>query len=120
MANRTFIDELLATIDRKDARAFAAFLTPEATFRFGNNPAVVGRDAIEAAVGTFFKAIQGVSHSLEKQWSLPDAAICIGVVTYTRHDGTTLQVPFANVLKLRPGGIHDYRIYTDNSALFAA
>jgi hypothetical protein len=51
---------------------------------------------------------------------LPDAAICIGVVTYTRHDGSTLQVPFANVMKLRPGGIHDYRIFTDNSALFAA
>jgi uncharacterized protein (TIGR02246 family) len=120
MANHTFINDLLAAIDRKDANAFAAFLTPDATFRFGNNPAVVGREAIEAAVGAFFKAIQSVSHDLQSQWSLPDAAICIGVVTYTRHDGSTLQVPFANVLKLGPGGIHDYLIFADNSALFAA
>jgi ketosteroid isomerase-like protein len=120
MASHTFIDDLLAAIDRKDAKAFAGFLTPDATFRFGNNPAVAGRDAIEAAVGDFFEAIKRVSHDLENQWSLPDAAICTGLVTYTRHDGSILQVPFANVMKLRPGGIHDYLICVDNSALFAA
>jgi ketosteroid isomerase-like protein len=120
MANHTFVNDLLAAIDRKDLKAFAGFLTPDARFRFGNNAAVVGREAIETAVGAFFQAIQKVSHALENQWSLPDAAICVGLVTYTRHDGSTLQVPFANVMKLRPGGIHDYLIFTDNSALFAA
>jgi ketosteroid isomerase-like protein len=120
MADHTFINDLLAAIDRKDARAFAAFLTVDASFRFGNNPVVAGRDAIEAAAGGFFKAIKSVSHYLENQWSLPDAAICTGLVTYTRHDGSTLQVPFANVMKLRAGGIHDYLIFTDNSALFTA
>lgn len=119
MADHTLINDLLAAIDRKDAKAFAAFLTPDASFRFANNAAVVGREAIEAAVGAFFEAIQKVSHDLENQWSLPNTAICMGVVTYTRHDGSALQVPFANILKLRPGGIHDYRIFTDNSALFA-
>jgi ketosteroid isomerase-like protein len=120
MADHTFINDLLASIDRKDVQAFTAFLTPDASFRFGNNAAVVGREAIEAAVAAFFRAIQKVSHDLENQWSLPDTAICMGVVTYTRHDGSTLKVPFANVMKLRPSGIHDYRIFTDNSALFAA
>jgi ketosteroid isomerase-like protein len=119
MASHTLIEALLATIDRKDAQAFAAFLTPDASFRFGNNPTVAGRDAIEAAVAGFFKAIKSVSHDLEDKWSLPRVAICTGMVIYTRHDGSRLQVPFANVMKLRPDGIHDYRIFTDNSALFA-
>ena len=119
MTDQTFITDLLAAIDRKDARAFVAFLTPDATFCFGNNPTIAGRAAIEAAVEGFFKAIKAVSHCLENQWALPDAAICTGVVTYTRHDGSTLRVPFANVMKLRASGIHDYLIFTDNSALFA-
>lgn len=119
MGNDTFISDLLATIDRKDAKAFAAFLTPDASFRFGNNPAVAGREAIEVVVTGFFEAIRSVSHQLEEQWLLPDTAICTGLVTYTRHDGSTLQVPFANVMKLRGGGIHDYLIFSDNSALFA-
>jgi ketosteroid isomerase-like protein len=120
MNNHTFIDDLLAVIDRKDAKAFAAFLTPDASFRFGNNPPVAGREAIEAVVAGFFKAIGSMRHELENQWLLPDAAICTGMVTYTRHDGSTLQVPFANVMKFRPAGIHDYLIFTDNSALFAS
>jgi uncharacterized protein (TIGR02246 family) len=119
MTDHTFINDLLAAIDRKDAAAFAAFLTPDANFCFGNNPAIAGRRAIETAVAAFFEAIKSVSHRLENQWSVPDAAICIGVVTYTRHDGSTLRVPFANVMKLRSGGICDYLIFTDNSALFA-
>jgi uncharacterized protein (TIGR02246 family) len=118
-ANHTFIADLLAAIDRRDAKAFAAFLTPDATFCFGNNPAVAGREAIEAVVAVFFKAIKSVSHRPQNQWLLPDAAICTGEVTYTRYDGSTLRVPFANVMKLRPGGIHEYQIFTDNSALFA-
>ena len=35
MAEHTFVNDLLAAIDRMDARAFAAFLTPDARFRFG-------------------------------------------------------------------------------------
>jgi len=120
MAEHTFVNDLLAAIDRMDARAFAAFLTPDARFRFGNSPEIAGREAVQAAVGGFFKALKGVSHSLEDQWSLPDVAICTGIVTYTRHDDSTLTVPFANVLRLRQGGIHDYQIFTDNSALFGA
>lgn len=120
MENEPFIRRLLATIDARDPKAFAGFLTSDAIFRFGNHPAVLGREAIEATVGDFFRAIKSVSHRLEEQWSLADVVICTGMVTYTRHDGSTLQVPFANILKLRPPGICDYRIFVDNSALFAA
>lgn len=119
MAKDEFIGRLLAAIDARDAQAFAAFLTSDASFRFGNHPAVRGREAIAATVGDFFRAIKTVSHRLEEQWSLPDVVVCTGMVTYTRHDGSTLEVPFANVLKVRADGIHDYRIFVDNSALFA-
>jgi len=119
MANDAFIRQLLATIDARDAKAFAGLLTSDAIFRFGNHPAVVGREVIEATVGGFFGALKSLSHHLEEQWSLPDVAICTGLVTYTRHDGSSLQVPFANILKLRRGAIYDYRIFVDNSALFA-
>jgi ketosteroid isomerase-like protein len=119
MAHDALIGQLLATIDARDAKAFAGFLTSDASFRFGNHPAVVGREAIEATVGDFFRAIKSLSHRLQEQWSLQDVVICTGLVTYVRHDGGTLQVPFANILKLRGGAICDYRIFVDNSALFA-
>jgi len=45
--------------------------------------------------------------------------VCEGEVTYTRRDGTKVTVPFANVFELRGPLISIYRIYIDNSPLFA-
>lgn len=113
------IDNLFAAIDRKDAAGFAGLLDADASFRFGNSEPVSGRDTITAVVAGFFSALQALSHRLEDRWILPDAAIVTGRVTYTRHDGSSLEVPFANVLKLRDGHIRRYLIFVDNSALFA-
>jgi uncharacterized protein (TIGR02246 family) len=114
-----WIDQLFAAIDSRDAQAFAAFLSPDARFCFGNQPPVRGREAIAEVVAQFFAALRGLRHRLEERWVLGDAAIVTGIVTYTRHDGSTLSVPFANVFKLREGMISDYRIFADASALFA-
>ena len=49
--------------------------------------------------------------------SLCGAEYLQGQVTYTRHDGSQLSVPFANIFKLRDGLIGEYRIFGDFSAL---
>ena len=116
--DRGWWEKVFAVIDAGDAAGFVGLLTPDAQFRFGNAPAVVGRDAIHAAVAAFFAAIAGSRHRLLNIWSGPSTAVCEGEVTYTRHDGSTLSVPFANVFDLRGGRIAAYRIYTDNSSLF--
>jgi limonene-1,2-epoxide hydrolase len=41
-------------------------------------------------------------------------------VIYTRHDGSVVTFPFANVFELRGEKIAAYRIYIDNSSLFAS
>jgi len=114
-----WLDELMRAIDARDAGAFAGFLTADASFRFGNYPAVLGREAIEAMVRGFFDSIGALSHQLNERWSIGEVTICTGAVTYTRRDGRMLTVPFANVFKRRAGRIHDYQIFVDNSALFA-
>lgn len=111
---------LFATIDARDARAFSALLTSDAEFRFGNSPVVSGTAGITAAVGGFFASIAGCRHALLRTWSGPDAVACEGTVTYTRHDGTAVTIPFANVFELSGSLIRSYRIYIDNSPLAAA
>ncbi len=119
MGNDTLIERLLATIDTRDANAFAGFLTSDASFRFGNHPAVLGREAIDGDCRGISSKRSEVSAIVSKiNGHCPMWSICTGLVTYTRHDGSTLQVPFANVLKLRRDAIYDYRIFVDNSALF--
>jgi ketosteroid isomerase-like protein len=111
---------LFAAIDAMDAAAFARYLTEDAVFQFGNVPAVRGRAAIEAFVAQFFSALAAVEHRLEAAWTQDGRTTCHGTVTYTRHDGSTLTVPFANVLYCEGGRVARYLIYIDNSALFGA
>jgi ketosteroid isomerase-like protein len=116
--DRAWWKRVFAVIDAGDAAGFVAFLTPDAQFRFGNVPAVVGHEAIRAAAAGFFAAIASSRHQLHGTWNGAATAVCEGEVTYTRHDGSTVSMPFANVFELRGEKIAAYRIYIDNSSLF--
>ncbi len=111
-------NSLFAVIDAGDAAGFAAFLTPDARFRFGKAETVVGADAIREAAAGFFAAIASSRHRLLHHWNGAATAVCEGEVAYTRHDGSVVTVPFANVFELRGDKIAAYRIYIDNSPLF--
>ena len=114
-----WIRDLFRCVDAKDCDGWLEFLAPDARFRFGNAAMVEGRGAIGEAVTAFFTSISALRHDLEDTWWHSDALICRGEVTYRRLDGSTLTVPFANVLKLDDKLIHDYRIYADTSELYS-
>ena len=119
MSRDEWVRALFRCVDAGDGDGWLEFLTPDACFRFGNAPAVKGSGAIRDAVSAFFASISGLHHDLADTWHLPDAVICRGDVTYTRLDGSTLTVPFVNVLKLDGSLIRDYLIYVDGSELYA-
>jgi ketosteroid isomerase-like protein len=111
---------LFGTIDAGDARGFCAYLTEDAIFRFGNAPAVRGRDAIESAVAEFFASIRRSRHQLGRVWSTAEAVALEGLVTYTRHDGSEVTLPFADTMVTRDDRVAEYRVYIDIAPLYAA
>ncbi len=117
--DRRWWRDLFDRIDAGDAHGFVNFMTPDAEFRFANAPAVMGRAAIAAAVGGFFSAIGSSRHEFFAIWNSVGTAGCEGEVTYSRHDGSVIAYPFANVFQLRAEKIASYHIYIDNSTLFA-
>jgi hypothetical protein len=117
--DRDWWERLFSTVDAGDAAGFVKFLTPDAKFQFGNAPLVVGAEAIGAAVAGFFAAIAASRHRLLGTWNGAASTVCEGEVTYTRHDGSVISFPFVNVFELRGKKIAVYRIYIDNSSLFA-
>ena len=118
MSETQWLDDLFATIDRKDADGFVAHLTEDGTFVFGNADPVRGRTAIRDLLAGFFGSIRGLRHDLREKWVVPGGAVVTGRVTYTRHDGSTLEVPFADVFRMRGHLVHDYLIYVDASKLY--
>lgn len=115
---REKIESLFKAIDKKDAAGFASFLAEGASFKFANAPAVVGRENIQKDVANFFSSIKGLRHKALKVYEAGDFLICEGEVTYIKHDGAELTIPFADILKIKAGLISDYRIYMDPSPLY--
>ena len=114
-----WIERLFASIDRKDAEGFSAFLTGDARFVFGNQPAVQGREAVRDAVAGFFESIAGLQHRIERVWEHSDSVVCHGEVTYRRLDGSSVTLPFADIFDLQDNLVSDYRIFMDVTPLFA-
>jgi limonene-1,2-epoxide hydrolase len=110
---------LFAAIDRQDAAAFVGYLADDAVFRFGSAPAVCGRDAIHAAVDGFFGTIAGCSHVVHNTISSGSTLVCEGDVTYTRHNGTEITLPFTDVFEYEGDQIAQYKIYLDVHPLYA-
>jgi len=112
------IKQLFQSIDHRDTDAFLAFLSDDVVFRFGNATPVKGKAEVDPVVQDFFDSINALHHDVVETWQQGDAAICHGTVTYTRHDASTLCVPFANIFRLKEDVIREYLIYVDISDLY--
>jgi hypothetical protein len=118
MRDQGWVTRLFHSIDNRDTATFLSFLTEDAVFRFGNWPPVAGKAAVSEVVGGFFQSIKALHHTILRTWELPETVICHGLATYTRHDESTLTVPFANVLELNGDQVKNYLIFADVSALY--
>jgi len=114
-----WLEQLFRTIDDNDADAFVQFMTPDCVYRFGSTAALEGHAAIREATVAFFATIDGLSHTLHRTWQDEDSVVCEGSVTYRRHDGSEVTVPFCNVFVMSDGLIHRYSIYADLNPLYA-
>ena len=122
MANKTtieqWVNEVFRSIDTKSCEHFTDFLTDDVHFRFGNMPTTLGKSAVAEQVRYFFDSIKSLKHQVNEFWSHDNSIICHGSVCYTRHDNSTLDVPFSNIFKLNDQKIREYLIFVDISKLY--
>jgi ketosteroid isomerase-like protein len=111
--------KLFASIDAMDTESFLGFIHDDCIFRFGSSPPVKGRDGIQASVNDFFSMFAALRHDLKRIVAGDEAIACEGEVTYTRHDGRVVTLPFCNIFETDSGLITIYRIYIDIGPLFA-
>jgi len=116
---QSLLKDLFAAIDAKDTAAFLQHLDEDATFRFGSSPAACGKEQIAAAVDFFFSSIASLSHNVSLRIAQGDDLFCEGEVTYVRHNGSTITLPFVDVFNFAAGRIRNYKIYMDIGPLFA-
>ena len=117
---RAFAKSVYQAIDTMDENELAPFLTENCTFVFGSAPPVVGRTAAANASKGFMATIAGIKHDLADVWGVDDDIISRMTVTYTRKDGKKMSFPAVTIWRVEGKQIADYRIYVDNTALFAS
>ncbi len=110
---------LFASIDAMDTESFLSFISEDGVFRFGSSPPATGHAAIRAAVENFFASFAALKHDLQRMITDGNTVVCEGEVTYTKHDGSTVTLPFANIFEVDDGLISQYRVYIDIGPLFA-
>ena len=115
-----FATSVYEAIDTMDEKKLAPFLTEDCTFVFGNSEPVVGRTASADASKAFMALIAGIKHDLADVWKVDDNIISRMTVTYTRQDGQKMSFPAVTIWRAKGKEIEDYRIYVDNTPLFAA
>jgi ketosteroid isomerase-like protein len=115
-----FAKSVYEAIDTMDERKLAPFLTENCSFVFGNAKPVVGRAASANASKAFMATIAGITHDLADVWGVDDNIISRMTVTYTRKDGKKMSFPAVTIWRVEGKQIADYRIYVDNTPLFAS
>ncbi len=115
---KTNIKKLFESIDSFDTGAIISYLDENAVFRFGNMPAIAGKSQIGPFLDGFFQSIKAIKHDQIEIWDLNEVKFMNGRVTYTRHDGSELSVPFSNTFKMQGDKIKEYLIFADTSELY--
>ena len=118
MNSDRWINDMFQSIDNCDNAAFMKFLTEDVNFTFGNAETVAGKAALEPVLQGFFDSIKTLDHEVTGVWEKDNMIFSRGKVTYTRHDETTLSVPFANIFEMNGDLIGKYNIYIDISQLY--
>ncbi len=118
MSTDNYIKDMYRVVDAMEGAKLAEMMTENGIFRFANIPAVKGREAIAAFLDSFYQSIQKIEHSQLEDWQVDDVRFATGIVSYTRHDNSSLSVPFSVILKMQGDLIHEYLIFVDTSELY--
>jgi ketosteroid isomerase-like protein len=118
MSTDNYIKDMYKVVDAMDGKGLTAMMTENGSFRFANMPAVTGTAAITEFLDNFFQSIKGIGHDQLEDWKVDDTRFATGRVTYTRHDDSSLQVPFSVILKMQGELISEYLVFVDASELY--
>ena len=119
MATSLDLTEIFKSIDEMDADTFVSFLSEDAVFRYGSQDAVEGKDAIREYVAHFFTMVRGLTHTLTDTWEGEGSLAVRGDVTYQKHDGGEVTIPFVDVMRFGDDGIREYLIHIDPAPLMS-
>jgi uncharacterized protein (TIGR02246 family) len=113
------VHTMCAQVDAGDATGFASWFAPDATYVFGNTPAVVGRDAVEAATAAAVASLPWVRHEVDQVAEVGEQLFCRFTIHTAAPSGEEVALPCVTVIEMTGEQVTDYRVHMDLSPAFA-
>ena len=114
-----FVRDYWQSIDTLDMDRFLGYFAPDCTMGFGSYPLVQGLDGVRGMIAPVFAGVAGMRHQRLGLWVTDDATLARGEVTYTRHDQSTVTIPFMTYFVFAGERIRATHVYIDIAPLFA-
>jgi hypothetical protein len=115
-----FVRDYWLSIDTLDLDKFLTFFTPDCTMGFGSYPLVYGLEGVRGMIAPVFAGVAGMRHQRLGLWVQEDVTLARGEVTYTRHDKSTVTIPFMTYFQFADRHIQWTHVYIDIAPLYAA
>lgn len=115
--NRELLHAVIQSAETLNSAHFISTLTDDASFRFGSGQIIEGKENIKKSVDLFFNKLSGLEHRVLAVGETPEVLFYEGEITYRLKSGQTLTLPYCNVLHLKDGLVHDFRIYVDRNPM---
>lgn len=113
------IQTIIDAIDSGDEANYAKLLTEDSIFRFGNWDQVKGKPAIAEAQSNFFASVKSTKHEILRTWQDDKGIVADLLVTYVRHDDSTITLPVADIFDIKDEKIAGTTIFMDVNPLYA-
>lgn len=115
-----WVQTYYAAVDGMDMETYLSYHTDDVRFRFGNNPATVGKEPVRQGLTQLWSLLTGLKHTMIGVWEQDNIVVVEAEVTYTRKDGKVVVLPSATILRREGDKVTDIRINMDISPVFAA
>jgi ketosteroid isomerase-like protein len=111
---------VFGAVDGQDMDRLGELLSEDARFVMGNGDPLIGRAAVLAGNAAFFTMVQGLRHSVLREWAIGAVTVAETEVTYLRLDGKEVSIPAVTIWETDQAGlITELRIFADQAPLFA-
>jgi len=116
-----WVQDYFKTIDSGDVDKLLAYYAPQASFRFANQTAWVGHDAMRTGIQKFYDSIASMHHEQQGVWIAPDgnSAVFEAYAHFVLPDGRKFSLPAVSVLRVENDVLQDFRFVMDAAPLMA-
>ena len=111
--NADLVKALFSRGEAFDSQGFVDLFTDNPVYQFGNFEICFDKSAIYDSVTAFFGMVSALYHEIKMLWEVGDVVFVEMDVIYWRHDGTSVTLPCADIVRLEGNKVAELRIFMD-------